>query len=387
MKTSFRSNGNELAKAHAIGNAVLDVKPKTESAGSHYSTVKAPRFDCDFFGGNIARECTSTKRSRLFRKPLDKSKPDQYLEANRLVSIFDRDSRDVAKYVAEGKSKFKEGERNGIAEKIFFFVTDQRVEMREGNPTVWDTKARAKAKSIDWNIRNETSVLTGGVSTTYFNQKKTGGAAPFTQKNSPVYITAKTGRFDHRAMSGVYTGNARAWQNNSYVKGEKIYIEEKAGRFYAEGSVSSMVYNSGGANNGNQPVFVNSGSLLYLRDKQHVRYEKNVDMRQGKGRVMSDTADVFLNADNEATEMVVTGSVKISEPGRKATGNYVRHVVAAETYELRGDPATFSDVEVGDSTGKIINVDLKKKRSVNSGSSTNNGTGRTRTVYKVRRVA
>ncbi|NNE67298.1 MAG: LPS export ABC transporter periplasmic protein LptC [Pyrinomonadaceae bacterium] len=386
VNTSFSPNTNQLSAAEAIGKAVLVVDPKSATAGNYHSTVKAPRFDCGFYAENVVKHCTSTRRSRLFRKPLDKKKDDQYLEADKLDSFFDENTRDVTRYVATGKAKFKEADRNGIAERLDFSVSDQKVELRGGQPTVWDSKSRAKAPSIDWDIRSEKSVLAGGVSTTYFNQRKTGDSAPFKEENAPVYVTAEAARFDHKEMSAVYTGNARAWQEKSYVKGNKILIEEKAGRFYAEGDVNSMVYSGPKSDGkGEEPVFVTSVSMLYLRDKRQVRYEKNVDMRQGKARVTSDAADVFLNENNSVIETIVTGGVRISEPGRKASGDYVRHRVDEDTIELRGRPATFSDTEMGSSTGKLINVDLKKKRSVNSGRSTNTGTGRTRTVYKVRK--
>ncbi|MDH3493623.1 MAG: hypothetical protein OEM82_08750, partial [Acidobacteriota bacterium] len=386
VKTTFRPAGNELATAHAVGNAELIVIPRKPSAGIYRSRVTAPRFDCDFFAGNQARSCTSDSRSELRRKRQSGKGNEQVLTANRLISHFDRETGDVGLFEAVGEAKFREGDKNGAAERIDYTPPDNLVALR-GNPSVWDSKARAKAKAIDWNTESDKSVLTGSVSTTYFNQRQTGDAAPFTEKDSPVFATSDTARFDHVGRTAVYIGNARTWQGKNYVRGDKIYIEEVSGRFFAEGNVQSLIYETKRANSGskeNSSVFVSSRTMLYQRDRRQVRYERNVDIRQGTERITGTAADVFLNPENKVKYTVVSGDVVITQPNRKGTGDYVKYDAVAETVELRGDPATFTDSESGTTSGKTITVDLKNNRAVNSGSTTRTGTGRTRSVYKLK---
>ena len=97
-----------------------------------------------------------------------------------------------------------------------------------------------KAGEIDWDTKNKKSVFRGKVSTTYYSQNKTGGATPFGETNSPVFITANEANFDHTAETAVYTGNARAWQENNYVRAEKLVLNQKEGKLYGEGKVQSF---------------------------------------------------------------------------------------------------------------------------------------------------
>lgn len=387
VKTEFRPGGNELAKAHAIGNAELIIEPRSPAAGDYNSFVTSPRFDCDFYSGNNARNCVSVKRTKVKRESVSSQRPAQFLESDTMSSLFEPKSRDVKAFEASGNAKFTEGDRNGVAQKMVYTMVDETARFRGGNPTFWDSRARAKAAAIDWNTKDNVSHLSGGVSTTYYNQIQTGGAAPFRESRSPVFVTADTARLQHEKREAVYIGNARAWQDKNYVRGDKLFIEEKAGRFFGEGNVESVLYDAQRTAAGKKsklPVFVKSGTVLYLRDQRQLRYEKEVDIRQGPDRIMGQSADIFLDSGNSLSKSIVRGDVVITQPGRKAEGDYAEHDAENETIVIRGSPASYSDSKTGSSSGKILTVDLKKNVAVNSGSDSNTGTGRIRSVYKVK---
>jgi len=59
-----------------------------------------------------------------------------------------------------------------------------------------------------------------------------------------VLITAQTGEFDHTRETGTYSGNARAWQENNYVRADRFIIHQKEGQFHADGNVQSLVYDA-----------------------------------------------------------------------------------------------------------------------------------------------
>ncbi len=387
IKTVFRPSGNELVRAHAIGNAELVVVPRSVQAGDYKTNVTSPRFDCEFYPGNNARNCVSTKRSRAVRTSLNGRDEKQVLEADSLTSDFEKNSRDISLFRSSGRSRFSQGDKNGSADSISYSPGENLVKMRGGEPTVWDSNARAKANMIDWNTQTEQSVLVGGVSTTYFSQKKSGGATPFSESGSPVFITSNTARFDQKSRTAVYLGNARAWQEKNYVRGEKLFIEEAAGRFFAEGNVQSVLYDakrSIGGQKSTTPVFVSAGTMLYQRESNKIRYESKVDIRQGTDRIVANAADVYLTSDNTLSKTVASGDVVITQPKRKATGDFAQYDAIAETVILKGDPAVFTDSESGSTTGKVVNVDLKSKKAVNSGSSAPNDSGRIRSVYNVK---
>lgn len=387
VNTSFRSNGNELTAAQAIGNAELIVSPLRASAGNYKTTINAPRFDCEFYPGNNAKNCAATGKSKVVREPTAGGKPRQTLSANRLNADFNKGSQDIEAFDATGDAKFTEGDRNGTSDRITYMASDATVRLRGGEPTIWDSQARGKAQEIDWNTKDNRSTFRGKVSTTYYSQKQTGGATPFAKVNSPVFLTANEANFDHDAQSGLYTGNARAWQDNNYVRADKIFLEEKKGRFFAEGNVQSLLYDINRTVAGRRsktPVYASAGQMLYQRNTNLIRYEKNVDIRQGTDRIVAGIANIFLDKDNELSKTVMEENVLITQPGRRASGDFAEYSAANEIVVLRGNPAKVSDSESGSSEGREMTVYLAENRVVGGGQTTKNSTGRSRTVYKIK---
>jgi lipopolysaccharide export system protein LptA len=270
---------------------------------------------------------------------------------------------------------------------MVYTAADQTVRLRGSEPVVWDGKARAKAPEIDWDTNNERSELRGGASTTYFSPGSTGGAAPFGKTDKPVYITAQNASFDHRAETAVYTGNARGWQDNNYVRGERLTLSERDGRFVAEQNVQSLLYEAKRRENGvesNQPIFVAAERLIYSRDARQLRYENNVDIRQGKDRITGGAANIFLAENNDPARTEVEQNVLIVQPTRRAAADFARYDTTAETLFLRGNPATIEDAEQGRSQAAEFTMNLKDNRFVGEAPAQQRSSRRTRSVYKIK---
>jgi lipopolysaccharide transport protein LptA/LPS export ABC transporter protein LptC len=388
VTTSFAANGKDISNAVATGNGVLVISPLSVSETNFQTTINAPRFDCDFFpAGNDPKTCVAATKTKTVRVPTQPAadRGTQNMTSEKLIANFNPRSRELDSLEAIGDAKFNELDRNGTSDRIVYTSADQTVRLRGGNPSVWDSKARAKAHEIDWNTRDEVSELRGGASTTYYSQSGTGGAAPFGKSGKPVYITAESARFDHRSEVAVFTGNARGWQDNNYVRGHRLTISQKDGRFVAEENVQSLLYEAKRKENGvetNQPVFVSAQKLTYTRDTRLMRYENNVDIRQGKERITAGVANVYLTENNEPSKTEIEQNVVITQPNRRASADFARYETAVETVYLRGNPATVDDAEQGRTQGSEITVNLKENRFVSQGPSKQNSSGRTRSVYK-----
>ena len=391
VKTVFNENGKDLMKAEAVGNAELFVEPLRAAPENYKTTITAPRFDCDFFEtGNNAKNCAASGNAKGLRVPTApaENRGNQNISAERLDVKFNQENKDVERFDAFGNAKFSELDRNGIANQLTFTTVDQFVRLRGGEPTVWDSRARAKAGEIDWDTYGEKSALRGKVSTTYYSQKQTGGATPFANASSPVFVTAETADFDHRAETGLYAGNARAWQGNNYVRADKLLVNQKEGRLFGEGTVQSLLYDAKRKENGKEtsvPVYAAAQKLSYDKDKNFLRYETNVDIRQGADRIVAGAANVFLNDKNEVSQTVAENNVVITQPNRKIVGDYARYNMADETVVLRGNPARVEDTETGSSQGAQMTLSLRDKRIEGESKTRENNTGRMRTVYKVKK--
>ncbi|MGI8494802.1 MAG: LptA/OstA family protein, partial [Pyrinomonadaceae bacterium] len=389
VKTSLADNGIDIVKAEAVGNGEIYVEPIRATADNYKTTITASRFDCDFYPGNNAKLCTATGKGKAVMTPMiaAQNRGTRTLTADKLAANFNQNTQDVERFDAVGNAKFTELDRNGIADQIVYTAGDGTARLRGGEPTLWDSQARAKASEIDWNTNTQKSFLRGKVSTTYYSQKQTNGAAPFAKSNAPVFITANEAQFDHQTQVGVYLGNARAWQENNYVRAEKLVFQENAKRMDGEGKVQSLLYNvqrKEGDKISNQPAFASSDRIAYLDGDKHLRYEGNVDIRQGTDRLLGGVADIFLNENNEAKQTIVENNVIITQPNRRITGNWAQYTIADETIVLRGNPATVADAESGTSQGSQMTISLRDNKVVNQGAAKSNAPGRTRSVYKVK---
>jgi lipopolysaccharide transport protein LptA len=311
----------------------------------------------------------------------------QTLLADKLNAFFNQNTQDVERFEAVGNTKFSELDRNGIAEQIVFTANDEIVRLRGGEPTVWDSRARAKSNEIDWDTKNDKSFLRGNVSTTYYSQNQTGGATPFADTKSPVFITSNEAEFNHRAETAVYMGNARAWQDNNYVRSDKLFLQQKEGKLYGEGNVQSVLYDVKSTENGRTssvPVSASSQKVYYTKETNLLRYEGNVDIRQGTDRITAGIANIFLNKNNEFSKGIIENNVVVTQPNRRATGDWAQYTAENEIVILRGNPARVEDTQNGNTQAAQLTVTMRDKRVVSEGKTNQTNTGRTRTVYKVK---
>lgn len=390
VRSVFGGNGKDLSKVEAVGNAELYVEPLNAAPDNYKTTVNAPRFDCDFYeAGNIAKNCVAQTKAKAVRVPTvaKVSRGTQTLWADKLNAIFNQQTQDVQQFDAIGNAKFNEMDRNGLSNQMTYTANDEVVRLRGGEPTIFDSRARAKASEIDWDTKKQKSFLREKVGTTYYNQKQTNGATPFTKPNAPVYLTSDNAQFDHVREVGIYTGNARAWQENNYVRANELVIYQKESRFEGEGKVQSLLYNATRKENGkttNQPAFASSDKMNYSDKEKKIQYQSNVDIRQGTDRFTGGLADIYLNENNELKQTIVQENVVITQPNRRITGTWAQYTTIDEVAILRGNPATAVDSVQGSTQGSQITVSMRDNKVVNQGSTKEGGTGRTKTVYKVK---
>ncbi len=389
VRTVFNANGKDISRAEAVGNAELYVEPLQAAKTNYKTTINAPRFDCEFFPtGNSAKTCTGGQKTKTIRVPTI-SQPghgEQTLTAERLTAQFSQQSKDIEQLNASGNVRFNELDNNAIAAEMIYTQVDETIRLRGGDPTGWNSSYRSKAREIDWDTRKQHSYLRGKVSTTYYSLRQLGNAAPFGQSEKPVFLTADNAEFDQPSETAVYTGNARGWQENNYVHGDKLTLKKPDGQFAAEGHVRSAVYNfKTNQKNGNSsmPVFAAADVMTYNRDNRLLQYRTNVDIRQGTDRITANSADVLLNEENDISRTVAETNVVITQPGRRGTGDWLQYTAADETAILRGNPAKVEDAENGSSQAAQLTFLMREKRVMLEGKSKTAVTSRTKSVYKV----
>lgn len=387
VKTIFWPDGKNMQRAEAAGNAEFLVTPHRASVDNYKVRVDAPRFDCDFFSSNNPKICVALTSTKTVRTPTvaREGRGEQVINADKLNVSFDEKSRNVTQYEGVGKARFVELDRNAIANSFIFTASDEIIRLRGGEPTAWDSAARVKAKEIDWDTKNRKSFYRDGVSTTYYSAKGTGNAAPFGESDKPVYMTSQTSEIDHAGEVAVYEGNARGWQGSSYVRANRIVLRQRQSQMNADGSVQSLLYQvkPSSEKTSAEPVYAASRSMSYDGNSKVIRYEQDVDVRQGTDRIKGAVAVVHLNENNEMIRTDFETNVVINQPKRQAFADFAQYTAADERILLRGRPARVEDAEKGNSQGAELVMFTKENRIVGEGKSATNPSGRVRSTYKV----
>lgn len=389
----WHSTGRDLERAEAIGNSELVVNPAQPGPKTDRDTLTAPRFDCEFFdGGNLARQFTATGNARAV---LDPSVPTdrrttRTLTASKITAVFVRETQEVDRLDAQGDAKFNEADRNGRAENISYTAGDEMVRLRGGEPVVWDSQARTKAVELDSDTARHVSYGRGKVATTYYSQEQTGGALPFSKTKSPVYLVSDRVEVNHDSGVATYTGSARAWQDDNFVRADRLVLYRDARRMEGYGNAQTMLYQAKQRNqNGTNevvPVFATSGQLWYSDADRRLHYERNVDIKQGVDRITSASADVYLQKEvNEVDRTVAERDVVLTQPGRKGTGEWAEYTAADDAVVLKGRPARVEDADQGTSESGRLTMYLRENRVIADSATSGQSTGRIRSTHKVRK--
>ena len=392
VKLSWHSSGRDLEKAEALGNAELYVEPLVKNAKAERKTITAPQFDCDFFEtGNLARTFTATGGAKAVLEPLQPTPNSgtRTLTSQKMAAVFVKETQDVERLEAQGDGKFNENDRNGVADSISYVAAEEMVYLRGGEPTVWDSRGRTKGLEIDSDLRNDVSYSRGKTATTYYSQEQTNGATPFSKVKSPVYVVSDRAEFHHENGLATYTGNARAWQDDNFVRGDKLNIYMNEQKMDAIGHVQSGLYNSKRRIDNKVtvvPVFGSSDSMYYSDTNRVIHYEGNVDIRQAPDRITGGVADVYLSKEtNEMEKTIAQRNVVLTQPTRKGTGEWVQYTADDEVAILKGNPARIDDSEKGNTEGGRLTLYVRDNRVIADDTRGPLSPGRVRSTHKIRK--
>jgi lipopolysaccharide export system protein LptA len=388
----WRATGRDLEHAEAIGNAELFVDPLQKTAEAERKTLVAPRFDCDFYElGNLARSFTGSGGAKATFDPVQptNARAARTLNAQKVTALFARDTQDVERLDAEGDANFNEADRNARAGAMSYTTTGAMLRLRGNDPVVWDSRARLKAEEIDSDTLRKISYGRGKTTTTYYSQEQTNGAMPFAKTKSPVFVVADRAELQHSSGVAIFTGNARAWQDDNFVRADRLTMYRDNKRLEAEAHVQSALYQAKsktttGASE-TVPVFATADRMSYQDTDRVLHYEGHVDVKQGTDRVTSDATDVFLMKDrNELERTLAQRNVLLTQPGRRGSGDWAQYTAADDTFVLKGNPARVEDAEQGNSEAGRLTVYLRENRVVSDSSAEAQAPGRVHSSHRIR---
>jgi lipopolysaccharide transport protein LptA len=295
-------------------------------------------------------------------------------------------TQEVSEVIVDGNAKFDEGERHATAAKANYVGSSRTVLMR-GKPQLWDSVARTDAAEIDANLDTGESFARTRVRTTYYSKETTNGAAPFRKNKAPVFVSSDRATFRHRENAAKYEGNARAWQDDNFVRGDVLELDNGERTMIATGNAQSALYNfEREVEKGKKeivPVFGAADQIHYFDNDKLVRYTNKVRMRQGTDQIDAASADVTLDADYKMTRFVAQREVVLTQPLRVGKGNQLEYTAATDEAILTGNLATIEDRE-NDATSKGAKLTLHL-RDAKITATDEGGTKRVKTTHRIKK--
>ena len=383
----FHADGQNIQFAEATENAVMKVTPVRAERGAERKTISAPRMTADFHEtGNRVKDFNASDGVKVEIEPtVAGAYPARVTTSRTLAAQFASDSQDVQSIDQQGDFKYNEGDRNAVAERAAYDGAKEILSLRGKRPMAWDSKARTQADEIDYHRQSEQTFARGDVRTTYYSRESTNDSTPFRNAKSPIFMTAERAEARPRDGLAIYTGNARGWQDDNFVKGDRIELYDRDKKMIATGNVESTLYSmKQGEEKGTQemvPGFASADRMTYSDTERLVHYDGSVKARQGTDRIEASEVDVFLKKDaNEVDRMRAEGGVVLTQPGRRGTGDLLTYTADDGRAVLGGKTAKVEDAEKGSTMGSQLTFYSRDdKIHVDN----QQGTGRVRSTHRL----
>ncbi|MFN0121426.1 MAG: LPS export ABC transporter periplasmic protein LptC [Blastocatellia bacterium] len=431
VQVNFREGGRLMSRTEARGNSVLTVIPSPLESKPERKTIRAPKLTADFADtANLIRQAVAEGGATVTIDPVaapenagensGKPRAKKTLTGKKMTADFVEQTQDIKTIFVDQDAKFTEADRQATATTALYDAGPRTVAMR-GAPQVWDTTLRVNADEIDAEMDSGVSVARGKVRTTYFSREKTNGAAPFKKMKSPVFIASDKATLRHGEGAARYEGNARAWQDENFVRGQTIDLDRNEKTMIAQGAVSSALYTiereveaesgaqppragtaatpastpaivrpptdalEGKAKPGRKeviPVFATADRMDYSDVTRVIRYQGNTILRQGSDRIDAARADIQLDAENRMEKMTAETNVVLTQPARRGTGDAFEYVTATDVAVLTGNAARIEDRDrEAVTTGPKLTLHMRDARIQ---ASENGVPGRITTTHRIR---
>src|SRR5207244_8562825 len=128
---------------------------------------------------------------------------------------------------------------------------------------------------------------------------------------------------NHDSGVATYTGNARMWQDDNFVRADQITLFREQKQMEGRGHVQSALYQAK-QKTGNAtavvPVFATAEFMKYSDPYRLLHYETNVDIKQATDRMSPGVADVCVERVVKEGECTMAPRIlMVIQPGKRGT--------------------------------------------------------------------
>ena len=429
MTFDFRAGGRSLKSAQTVGPGKLVLVPQDPAQGAQ--TITAGQFVMAFDDRSRLKTLSGLSGTRSVSEPPAAGPPGigwRETSSERLEATLDPATGALIAVVQAGNFQYSDGERKASAEQAEYSSPTQVLTLT-GHPKVWDTVTRANAERVLMHLDTDTAEGIGKVQSTYFGAEtasrpvqagaglkpgatssvrlkpgatssgglKSGGVAQnagngTTNVLADRMLATRPGRLVH------YEGHVRAWQGADVVEATSLDYNGKERRLSSgSGVVTSHLAPasgipatglpgsttpSGPASFGpgaagrreeqSHPLTIRADHLDFFDQGRKASYRGNVELETESTKLRADRMDVYFQAGSapggsEVERAVADGHVRVTQPGRRATGDHLEYEAAAGRIVMKGGAPALFDEAKGFTTGQRLTFFIHDDRLVVDG--------------------
>ena len=292
----------------------------------------------------------------------------------------------------QGHVVYKDGQTaekqtTASADRARYTPNDQILTL-SGGPRVTQGSMTTTATTIRIYHSTNEAYADGDVRSTYTQlQEQPQGA--LLASASPIHVTAD-GMIAHgKPAVGVYTGDARLWQDANIIEAPSIEFDRECRCVTAEGTSKRLVSTTivqpekAGSEKSqpenvasgessvrkspppSSPIFLTGTRLTYADGERKVHYEGGVSAKGADFAASAKTMDLYLKPRSDAAKnpnanasapaqldrIVAQGDVVVQQPSRRALGQTLIYEAVPDKFTLTGGPPSIFDAERGKITG------------------------------------
>jgi lipopolysaccharide export system protein LptA len=290
-------------------------------------------------------------------------------------------SGSVDSIVQQGAVAYVDGERKAWADRARYTPADQMLTLT-ASPRVVEGGMTITANTMRLNRSTGEALADGNVKSTYSELKAQPNGA-LLASSSPIHVTSQSMTAHRSPAVGVYTGNARLWQEANVVQAPTIEFDRDSRSVNARGTSAQKVSTAlvqTDKNGKTTPLTITSARLAYADGERKAHFDGGVLAKGADLTISANQMDVFLQARGQATgdqsvtkvgkveKMVAQGQIVVAQPVRWATGQQLVYTAADEKFVLTGGPPSIFDAEHGKITGVSLTFFIHDDRVLVEGS-------------------
>ncbi|HKW17833.1 MAG TPA: LPS export ABC transporter periplasmic protein LptC [Terriglobales bacterium] len=386
----FLADGSRLTRAETLGPPQIALLPVTgeKVTATH---ITADRFTAKFDSLGQLSQVHGEAHARVISTAPPKNnipQPDRISSSDTIDAYF-APGTGIETLVQQGNFKYISGTQQAFAERARYTPADQMTVL-SGAPRIIDSGMDTTADIVRLNRATGEGFASGDVRTTY-NDLKSQPNGALLASSRPIHVTSES-MMARSSETAVYKGNVRLWQDANMVEAPTVQFQ-KDQRIVTAGSDTQQkvstdlisIDKSGKAT----PVRITSDRLAYYDSQRKAHYEGTVVMQSKDVTMTCSQMDVFFarnsavsdrtsspnapstgekavaiqsattqsaTTQSRLTKIIATGSVLITQPDRKATGDQLVYTASDDKFVMTGGPPAIFDAAHGKTTGASVTL-------------------------------